>query len=80
MNLNVNIFCLFKFKNICKTSIYAIAFLFLLFSFYFVFMFQAMPPPFFNQQPQIPGTDLPPIPGSLPNAFIPPPPPPGTQV
>lgn len=35
------------------------------------------PPPYFNQ-PQIPGTDLPPIPGS--SSFVPPPPPPGTQV
>lgn len=36
-------------------------------------------PPMWNQQPQIPGTDLPPMPPSG-NAAYPPPPPPGTSV
>lgn len=35
-------------------------------------------PPIWNQQPQIPGTDLPPMPSG--NAAYPPPPPPGTSV
>lgn len=35
-------------------------------------------PPMWNQQPQIPGTDLPQVPGGT-NTFVPPPPP-GTSV
>lgn len=49
-----------------------------------ILFYQAMPPPpirppMWNQQPQIPGTDLPPAPPGSGNSY-PPPPPPGTSV